>query len=387
MYTIRTLNNLAPAGLARLSPNLFQLDNDAQEPQGILVRSAELHGQPLPQSLLAIARAGAGVNNIPLKECNHQGIVVFNTPGANSSAVAELVIGAMILASRNLLPAAQWAQGLKGRGSEVPTLVEKGKKQFIGPELAGKKLGVIGLGAIGVKVANAAAHLGMEVYGYDPYMSVDAAWHMNRAVNHCVNLSDILTKSHYITLHIPCNDQTQGFLNASVLAGAKPGVRVFNFARGELVDEQAMVDALSTGRVASYVTDFPTDALLDAPGAVCIPHLGASTPESEENCAVMAAEQLADYLLNGNITNSVNLPDVSQPRAPGKRICVLHRNEPGVISSITALTTQAGLNIENMVNKAKNGMAYTMLDATGRIERSLGDQLAALEPVVRVRIL
>ena len=387
MYTIRTLNNIAPAGLARLTPNLFCVDDDATAPDGILVRSADLHQMELPDSLLAIARAGAGVNNIPLDKCSQEGVVVFNTPGANSGAVAELVIGALVMASRNLGPAMQWVNGLDGQGDAIPALVEKGKKQFIGPELAGKKLGVIGLGAIGVKVANAAVHLNMDVYGYDPYISVEAAWHLSRSVNHCINLNDIITKCDYITLHIPCNDQTRGFLNAAALASAKPGVRVLNFARGELVDAPAMIEALQDGRVAAYITDFPTDELLGVPGAVCIPHLGASTPESEENCAVMAAKQLADYLLNGNIVNSVNLPEVSQPRAPGKRICVLHRNEPGVISAITALTTEAGLNIENMVNKGKKDMAYTMLDATGPVNRALADRLAALDPVVRVRIL
>ena len=387
MYTIRTLNDIAAAGLARLTPNLFRVDSETETPDGVLVRSADMHKDPIPDSVLAIARAGAGVNNIPLDVCNKQGIVVFNTPGANSGAVAELVIGAMVMASRNVAQAIEWVNGLQGKGDAVPTLVEKGKKQFVGPELSGKKLGVIGLGAIGVKVANAAAHLGMDVYGYDPYMSVEAAWHMSRSVEHCVNLNDIITKCDYITLHIPCNDQTRGFINAGALANAKPGVRILNFARGELVDAPAVIEALQDGRVAAYITDFPTDELLGVPGAVCIPHLGASTPESEENCAVMAAKQLADYLLNGNIVNSVNLPEVSQPRAPGKRICVLHRNEPGVISAITALTTEAGLNIENMVNKGKKDMAYTMLDATGPVNRALADQLAALDPVVRVRIL
>ena len=387
MYTIRTLNDIAPAGLARLTPNLFRVDSEAETPDGVLVRSADLHKMDFPDSLLGIARAGAGVNNIPLDVCSQKGIVVFNTPGANSGAVAELVIGAMVMASRNLAPAIEWANGLRGKGEQVPALVEKGKKQFVGPELAGKKLGVIGLGAIGVKVANAAVHLNMDVYGYDPFISVEAAWHLSRSVQHCVNLNDILTECDYITLHIPCNAQTRGFLGAAALASAKPGVRVLNFARGELVDVPAMIDALQAGRVAAYITDFPTDELLGVPGAVCIPHLGASTPESEENCAVMAAKQLADYLLNGNIVNSVNWPEVVQPRAPGKRICVLHRNEPGVISAITALTTEAGLNIENMINKNKKEMAYTMLDATGPVNRALAEKLAALPPVVRVRIL
>lgn len=387
MFQIKTLNSIAPAGLARLSPNLFLVDDECEAPEGILVRSAAMHEMPLPQSLLAIARAGAGVNNIPLDKCSEQGIVVFNTPGANSGAVAELVIGALVAVSRNLAPAIQWALGLKGRGAEVPKLVEKGKSQFAGPELAGKKLGVIGLGAIGVKVANAASHLGMEVYGYDPYISVDAAWRLSRNVVHCVNLSDIITKCDYITLHLPATPQTKGFLGISALASAKRGVRILNFARGELVDTPALLDALASGHVAGYITDFPNDELLGVPGVVCVPHLGASTPESEENCAVMAANELADYLLNGNIVNSVNLPSVSQPRAGGRRICVLHKNEPGVISAVTALTTESGLNIENMVNKSKAAMAYTMLDVTGPVAGPLAEKLAGLAPVVRVRIL
>lgn len=387
MFQIKTLNSIAPAGLARLSPNLFLVDDECEAPEGILVRSAAMHEMPLPKSLLAIARAGAGVNNIPLDKCSEQGIVVFNTPGANSGAVAELVIGALVAVSRNLAPAIQWALGLKGKGAEVAKLVEKGKSQFVGPELAGKKLGVIGLGAIGVKVANAATHLGMEVYGYDPYISVDAAWRLSRSVVHCVNLSDIITKCDYITLHLPATPQTRGFLGASALASAKQGVRILNFARGELVDTAALLDALASGHLAGYITDFPSDELLGVPGVVCVPHLGASTPESEENCAVMAAGELADYLLNGNIVNSVNLPSVSQPRAGGRRICVLHKNEPGVISAVTALTTECGLNIENMVNKSKAAMAYTMLDVTGPVAGPLAEKLAGLAPVVRVRIL
>lgn len=387
MFTIRTLNNISPAGLARLGPAQFTLDNECPAPEGVLVRSAQMHEMELPESLLAIGRAGAGVNNIPVEKCSEAGIVVFNTPGANAGGVAELTIGALVLASRNLWPAMQWAQGLKGQGDGVPKLVEKGKGQFVGPELAGKKLGVVGLGAIGVKVANAAAHLGMEVYGYDPYISVDAAWKLSRSVTHSVSLTELLAQCDYISLHLPVNEQTRGFMNAGALRGCKPGLRLLNFARGELVNNADLLEAMGSGQVAAYVADFPTEELLGVPGVVCIPHLGASTPESEDNCAVMAADQLADYLLNGNIKNSVNMPEVVQPRAAGKRICVLHKNEPGLISAITALTTQAGLNIENMVNKSKKDMAYTMLDATGPVNGQLARQLEAIPSVVRVRIL
>ena len=298
MYTIKTLNSISAAGLGRLSANLFRVDNDCEEPQGILVRSAKMHDMPLPGSLLAIARAGAGVNNIPLDKCSEQGIVVFNTPGANSNAVAELAVGGLVLASRNLAPALAWAAGLKGQGDAVGALVEKGKSQFVGPELRGKTLGVIGLGAIGVKVANAAVHLGMDVYGYDPYISVEAAWNLSRSVVHCVNLNDIIytyiiTKCDYITLHLPLNAQTRGFLNGNTLASCKQGVRVLNFARGELVDNAAMLSALEQGKVATYVDRLPLRGTAGRARRGALPHLGASTPESEDNCAVMAAEEIA----------------------------------------------------------------------------------------------
>ena len=387
MYRVQTLNQIAAAGLARLSQNRFQVENDAEAPDAILVRSASLHEKELPDSLLAIARAGAGVNNIPLDRCSEKGIVVFNTPGANSGAVAELTIGALIMGSRNLTAANAWLNGLKGKDVDLAKEVEKGKKQFVGPELYGKKLGVIGLGAIGVKVANDAVHLGMEVYGYDPYISVEAAWNLSRSVVHCVNLSEVLSKCDYLTLHLPVTPQTKGFLNASAFASMKEGARLLNYARGELVDEAALLDALDNGKLAGYFTDFPTQALLGRSDVMCTPHLGASTPESEENCAVMAADELRDYLLNGNIRNSVNMPTVTQERAGGRRICVLHRNEPGLINAITNVTTEAGLNIENMVNKSKKDMAYTMLDATGIFHPDLVENLAALPKVVRVRVL
>ena len=387
MYYIKTLNQIAPVGLGRLSQKHFEVENDCANPDAILVRSASMHEMELPESLLAIARAGAGVNNIPLDRCSERGIVVFNTPGANSGAVAELTIGALIMGSRNLTAAANWVEGLKGKGLDISKEVEKGKKQFIGPELHGKKLGVIGLGAIGVKVANDALHLGMEVYGYDPYISVDAAWNLSRSVIHCVNLSEVLTKCDYITLHLPATAQTKGFMNASAFASMKEGVRLLNYARGELVDQPALIEALDSGKVAGYFTDFPTEELIGRSDVMCTPHLGASTPESEDNCAVMAADEIRDYLLNGNIRNSVNMPNVSQERAGGRRICVLHRNEPGLISAITSVTTEAGLNIENMVNKGKKDMAYTMLDATGSFKPELAEKLAALPKVVRVRIL
>ena len=386
MFTIKTLNAISPVGLAKLPKSLFDVSVDSDAPDGILVRSADLLNTTFKDNLLAIARAGAGVNNIPLDRCSEQGIVVFNTPGANANAVAELVIGALVSGSRNVPDAVQWAQGLKGSATLAKD-VEKGKKQFVGPELRGKTIGVIGLGAIGARVANAAVALGMEVLGYDPYISIDAAWSLSRSVQHCVTLGDMLPRCDYLTIHVPYLPSTKNTINAQTLAMCKDGVRVLNFARGELVDNAALLDALNSGKVAQYFCDFPTEELLGVKGVCCTPHLGASTPESETNCAVMAAAELSDYLKNGNITHSVNMPEVHQPRAGGKRICIIHKNEPGMISQITALTTEAGLNIENMVNKSKKNMAYTMLDATGAVNAALADKLAAIPAVIRVRIL
>ena len=386
MYTIKTLNAISPVGLAKLAPNLFEVDNDTDAPQGILVRSADMHDKPLPESLLAIARAGAGTNNIPIDKCTEAGIVVFNTPGANANAVAELVIGALVAGSRNMSDAIVWAQSLKGS----PTLakdVEKGKKQFVGPELRSKTLGVIGLGAIGSRVANAAISLGMEVLGYDPYISIDAAWSLSRSVQHCISLADMLPRCDYLTIHVPYMPSTKHTINAQTLNMCKDGVRVLNFARGELADNAAILAALDSGKVAQYFCDFPSEELLGVKGVCCTPHLGASTPESETNCAVMAAAELSDYLKNGNILHSVNLPDVQQPRAGGRRICVIHKNEPGVISAITSVMTSANLNIENMVNKSRKDVAYTMLDVTGSLDAGLAERLAAAEPIIRVRIL
>ena len=386
MFTIKTMNAISPVGLAKLPKNLFEVDADTDTPDGILVRSADLLNTTFPENLLAIARAGAGVNNIPLDRCSEQGIVVFNTPGANANAVAELVMGMLIAGSRNVPAAAQWAQTLAGDPA-LSKSVEKGKKQFVGNEIQGKTLGVIGLGAIGSRGANRAIAMGMEVYGYDPYISIDAAWNLSSQVHHCVNLNDMLPLCDYLTIHVPYLPTTRGTINAQTLALCKDGVKVLNYARGELVNNEAILEALETGKVAAYMTDFPCEELLGKPGVLCTPHLGASTPEAEDNCAVMAAQELSDYLKNGNITHSVNLPEVNQPRAGGKRICIIHRNEPGMISQITTLTTEAGLNIENMVNKSKKEMAYTMLDVTGAVDQGLKDRLAAVPAVIRVRVL
>ena len=386
MFTIKTLNAISPVGLAKLNNTQFTVSQDAEAPDGILVRSADLLNAEFKPNLLAIARAGAGVNNIPIDRCSEQGIVVFNTPGANANAVAELVLGMLIAGSRNVAAAAQWAQGLAG-DPNLAKSVEKGKKQFVGNEIKGKTLGVIGLGAIGSRVANCAIALGMEVYGYDPYISIDAAWNLSSQVHHCVNLNDMLPVCDYLTIHVPYLPTTRDTINAQTLALCKDGVKLLNYARGELVNTPALLDALETGKVSAYMTDFPSEALLGRAGVICTPHLGASTPEAEDNCALMAAQELSDYLKNGNIVHSVNLPDVCQPRAGGRRICIIHKNEPGVISQITALTTAAGLNIENMVNKSKKDLAYTMLDATGAVDAALAEKLADVPAVIRVRML
>ncbi len=386
MFTIQTLNAISPVGLAKLPKSLFEVANNATTPDGILVRSADMTSMDFNDNLLAIGRAGAGVNNIPLDRASEQGIVVFNTPGANSNAVAELVTGMLLAGSRNVTEAAAWSQALAG-DTAMSKSVEKGKKQFVGNEIKGKTLGVIGLGAIGAKVANNAINLGMEVYGYDPYISIEAAWSLSGAVHHCINLTDMLGQCDYITLHVPYLPTTKDTINAQTLAACKDGVKILNYSRGELVNNQALLDALDSGKVSGYMTDFPSEVLLGKKGIICTPHLGASTPEAEDNCAIMAANQVSDYLKNGNIVNAVNMPAVSQPRAAGKRICIIHKNEPGAISQITAKTTDAKLNIENMVNKSKKEMAYTMLDVTGGIDATLPTQLAEIPCVIRVRIL
>lgn len=387
MKNIYTLNSISAKGLDRLGSNVFKIVDTMEAADGVLVRSADMHSVDLPKELLCIARAGAGTNNIPIDKCSEAGIVVFNTPGANANAVKELVLGGLVLSSRNVGAAMDWAKGLKGQGDAVPKLVEKGKSQFVGPELAGKKLGVIGLGAIGVLVANTATHLGMEVFGYDPYISVDAAWNLNRAVKHCVNLADIFTQCDYITVHIPVTPETKGFINETSIGQMKHGVRILNFARGELVENKAIINAVKTGKVGCYVTDFPNDEIIGVDGIVAIPHLGASTPESEDNCAVMAVNELKDYILNGNITNSVNLPNVDLPRSTGSRVCVFGKNVPGILSVITSVASNAGLNIENMVNKSKKDYAYTLLDVTGDVTEDVTTQLENVEGVIRVRVI
>ena len=386
MYTIKTLNAISPVGLAKLPKNQFDVTVDADAPDGILVRSADLLNTTFNDNLLAIARAGAGVNNIPLERCSEQGIVVFNTPGANANAVAELVVCGLMLGGRNVSGGIQWAQTLKGQGDAIPKLVEKGKGQFAGPEVRGKTLGVIGLGAIGAIVANAAAEgLQMKVLGYDPFISVESAWSLSRAVRHCASMDEIFANADYITVHVPLNEGTRGSIGSANLAKMKDGVHLLNFSRAELADADALAAALESGKVASYVTDFPTEAVLAMKNAVVIPHLGASTPESEENCARMAAQELREYLENGQIRNSVNLPEILLGRSEGIRIQIIHGNEPGMVSAISAAIGARKININNMVNKSRKDVAVTVLEVEKAPDARLLTELMALPNVIRVR--
>ena len=383
---ICTLNKIAACGTDRLGA-AYTVTDEMAGAAGVLVRSAAMHDMDLPDSLLGIARAGAGVNNIPIDKCSEQGIVVFNTPGANANAVKELVLAGLFLASRKVVDGIAWAQTLKGEGDAVGKLVEKGKSAYAGPELLGKKLGVVGLGAIGVLVANAAVALGMDVYGYDPYLSVDAAWKLSRHIHHANTLDEIYAECDYITVHVPLVPDTKGMLGAAAFAAMKDGVRVLNFSRAGLVDSEAMLAALASGKVAAYVVDFPTDEMLGVDNVVAIPHLGASTPESEDNCAVMAANQLKAYLEDGNIINAVNFPDVNVPRTGDLRVCVLHRNIPNMLAQISSLVSACGVNIESMTNKSRKDLAYTLLDVAGEVADDVADKIAAIDGVIRVRIL
>lgn len=381
---ILTLNKIAACG-TDLFDDKYVVGDDVKNPQGILVRSASMHDMDLPESVEAIARAGAGVNNIPLDKCAEAGIVVFNTPGANANAVKELVLTGLLLASRQVVPAIEWAKTLKGKGDEVGKLVEKGKSQFVGPEIKGKTLGVIGLGAIGGLVANAARDLGMQVYGYDPFLSVDAAWHLSRGIRHAASYEEIYEKSDYITIHVPLNDDTKGFINKETIGMMKDGVRILNFARGGLVDSKDMLEALASGKVARYVVDFPSDEMIDVENVIAIPHLGASTPESEDNCAVMASEQLIDYLEYGNITNSVNYPNVKGAMATPYRVCVLHKNVPNVVAQVSHVFE--GNNIESMINRSKKDYAYSGFDVESEPSEADIEAIRQIDGVIRVRYI
>ncbi len=390
MYNIKTYNKISAIGLNRFDKNSYSCGDEVENPVGAIVRSAALHDVEFPKSLLAIARAGAGTNNIPVDRCAEEGIVVFNTPGANANAVKELVVAGLLLSSRRVIPAIEWAKTLKGNGAEVGKMVEKGKGAFVGPEIKGKTLGVIGLGAIGVLVANAANALGMKVYGYDPYLSVNAAWNLSHNTYHATDIKEIYENCDYISLHVPLTPDTKGFINNETIGMMKDGVRILNFARGDLVNSEDLLAALDSGKVAAYVTDFPSDELIGADGIVCIPHLGASTPESEDNCAVMAADELMDYIENGNIVNSVNMPNISMPKSGAERICIIHKNVPAVINKISGVVSDANINISNMLNKSRNDFAYTMLDIDENDMTKvtkIADEISNMPEVVRVRVI
>ena len=386
MFKIKTYNKISKSGL-EVFDDKYTIGDEVENADGAIVRSAALHDEVFPESLQAIARAGAGTNNIPIDKCSEQGIVVFNTPGANANAVKELVIAGLLLSSRRVVSGIEWAKTLKGEGDAVGKLVEKGKGAFAGPEIKGKKLGVIGLGAIGVMVANAANHLGMTVYGYDPYLSVKSAWNLNHNAVHINDINEIFANCDYITIHVPLTDSTKNLINSDTLAKCKEGGRILNFSRAALVNDADLKAALESGKVATYVTDFPTDEVLGVDGVIAIPHLGASTPESEDNCASMAANELIDYIENGNIVNSVNLPEITMPRSGENRICVIHKNIPNMLTAITAIFANDGINIENLLNKSKGDYAYTMLDVGAADTSAVADEINAIDGVIRVRII
>ena len=388
MYRIKTMNKIASAGLDQLDKSRFQVGEDVENEDGILVRSAKMHDYVFPDALRAIARAGAGTNNIPIDRCSESGIVVFNTPGANANAVKELVIAALLIASRDIVGGVDWVQEQAHTPNvDVAAAVEKGKSAFVGPELYRKTLGVIGLGAIGALVCNIGLDLGMDVYGYDPYLSVDAALRLDRHVHVVKDVNELYRVSDYITIHVPYNNNTKDFINAEAISKMKGQVRVLNLARGGLVNDEDMIAALESGRVAKYVTDFPGERITTVKNVIALPHLGASTPESEENCAVMAARQLQDYLVNGNITNSVNLPNVSQEWSGIARLCLIHKNVPAMLTQIMSTLSDDRINVENMTNKSRKDYAYTIVDVNTRLTDEVADELRAIPNMIRVRVL
>ncbi len=386
MFKYHCLNPIAEVGLAKFSDQYVKTD-DVNEADGILVRSAAMHDMELPGSLLAIARAGAGVNNIPLDKCAEKGIVVFNTPGANANGVKELAIAGMLLAARDVVGGIEWVKENQA-DENVGKNAEKAKKNFAGTEIEGKKLGIVGLGAIGVRVANAAKHLGMEVYGYDPYVSVDAAWNLSRDVRHVLNVDEIYAECDYITIHVPLMDSTKGMIGREAIDQMKDGVILLNFARDLLVDEKAVLDGIKSGRIRKYVSDFPNAVTAGQEGCIVIPHLGASTEESEDNCAVMAVKELKNYLENGNIVNSVNYPGCDMGVcAQAGRVAIFHKNIANMITKFTACFGDIGINITDMMNKSKGEVAYTMLDIEEPASEEIIRKLQSIEGVFRVRVV
>lgn len=382
---VQLLNKISPEGLKRFDVSMYETGDNLDDYDAILVRSASLHEMEFPQSLKCIARAGAGVNNIPLQRCSEQGIVVFNTPGANANAVKELTIAGLLLASRKIVKGIEWVKTLDPK--DIAKTVEKGKSQFAGPEIMGKKLGVIGLGAIGVQVANAAAALGMDVYGYDPYISVNAAWTLKARIHHITQLKTIFEECDYITLHLPLLDSTRGMLNEEAFAQMKDGVRIVNFARDGLIEQDALISAIENGKVAAFVTDFADEKLLHLEQVIITPHLGASTPESEDNCARMAVEETREYLETGNIRNSVNMPALSLEPSAQNRICIINRNVPNMVAKISSQLGQYGINIETMANKARGEYAYTIVETNDVIDELSIEGIRSSEGIINVRVI
>jgi D-3-phosphoglycerate dehydrogenase len=387
MYKIQTLNKISTIGIEIFPRDAYEIASEILNPDAILVRSASTLTMELPASVKAIARAGAGVNNIPVSACSDKGIAVFNTPGANANGVKELVITGMLLSSRRVIPGILWAKSLVGKGDEVPKLIEKGKSDFVGPEIKGKRLGVIGLGAIGVMVANDAVELGMQVTGFDPFISVEAAWGLSRNVKRARGLESLLAESDYVSLHVPLNDQTKGMINRERLAIMKKGARLLNFARGGLVSNADLREALATGKIAAYVTDFPDEELLKIENVIAFPHIGASTPEAEDNCAVMAVNQVRDFLENGNIKNAVNYPDCDMGPANGTRILIANKNVPNMVGQVTSILASEKINISDMINRHKSEIAYNIIDIDGTVTDGTAAKLKGIEGVVMVRVI
>ncbi len=387
MFKIRTMNAISEKGITVLKKRGYEVGAEVQTPDAMLIRSADLHDMAFGPEMLAIARAGAGYNNIPVEQCAEKGIVVFNSPGANAEAVKEQEMMELIMASRDVLGAIDYVRSISDRGEEIPALVEKGKSAFSGPELLGKTLGVIGLGAIGALVANIALEFGMTVYGYDPFMSVDAAWRLSREVKHAENLDEIFMHSDYISINVPYTESTHHMLNADAFARMKTGVRIINESRAEVVDDDAMTEALDTGKVGKYVTDFPNEKILKAPNVIALPHIGAVTPESEERCAEMAAAELIDYLENGNVRNSVNLPDATLSRMGVCRLCVFHRNVPRMLTKILDIISDRNINVEHMINKPRDQYAYTIIDLGKKIGPKTAEVIRTMPDILRVRVI
>ncbi len=390
MYKIQTLNKISNKGLDNFCRDNYEIASEILNADAILVRSGDMHEMEVPATLKAIARAGAGTNNIPIPQMTEKGVVVFNTPGANANAVKELVLASLFISSRPMIQANEWAKGLKGNGANIADMAEKGKSQFVGPEIQGKTLGVIGLGAIGAMVANTAISLGMEVIGYDPFISVDHAWALSRAVHKAESIDALLSKSDYVTLHLPQTKDTKGLINADRINSMKKGVRVLNFSRGGLVVNEDMIEALNNDKVACFVTDFTDEDLLEAKNTICLPHLGASTPEAEENCAVMAVNQVRDFLETGAIINSVNFPkcklDAEIP-ANGARLAISNKNVPNMVGQITTVLAEAKQNITGMVNQMRDELAYNLIDVEGQVDDATIAKLTAIDGIINVRVI